>query len=242
MERGLALLRCFDPSSPLLGNADLVRRSGLSRSAVARLSYTLCATGFLKQDFESRKYRLGATAVAVGYPLLLSLDVRQRVRPAMQTLARNAHGAAFLAMRDRHRMVLIECCRADAGAGAGLDIGSSLSMVGSAVGRAWLANAPRHERDAVLRVIRRTESEDFERHWDAAKHERLRMLRDAYCVSDELSGGGLVSLAAVLGMRRGNDAVVIGCATPSIAAGNAEIGRQLAELARGVSNESDDDV
>lgn len=155
MENGLNLLRCFDGAAPLLGNAELVRRCGLSRSTVSRLTYTLCELGFLKQDPASRKYPLGATAVAVGYPLLLSLEIRQRTRPAMQSLAQEVHGAAFLGMRDRHRMVLIEGCRADPHAGIGLDIGSSLSMVGSAIGRAWLAGAPRFEREEVLRAVKR---------------------------------------------------------------------------------------
>jgi DNA-binding IclR family transcriptional regulator len=230
LENGLKLLRCFDATAPLLGNAELVRRCGLSRSAVSRLTYTLCELGFLKQDAASRKYRLGATAVAVGYPLLLSLEIRQRARPAMQALAREAHGAVFLGMRDRHRMVLIESCRAEPHAGIGLDIGASLSMVGSAVGRAWLAGAQRFEREEVLRAVKRAEPDAFEQHWDAVKHERLRFGKSGYCVSDELGAQGQVSVAAALAGARAGEGVVLGCAAPAAAGAQEAIGARVARL------------
>ena len=231
LENGLKLLRCFDAAAPLLGNAELVRRCGLSRSAVSRLTYTLCALGFLKQEPASRKYRLGATAVAVGYPLLLSLEIRQRARPAMQALARQAHGTAYLGMRDRHRIVLIESCRAEAQAGIGLDIGASLSMVASAVGRAWLAGAQRFEREEALRAVKRAEAEDFERHWEAVKEERLRMGKSGYCASDELQAQGQVSVAAVLAGAPGSEGVVLGCAAPAASGAQEAIGVRVARLA-----------
>ena len=231
LENGLNLLRCFDAAAPLLGNAELARRCGLSRSAVSRLTYTLCELGFLKQDPASRQYRLGATAVAVGYPLLLSLDIRQRMRPHMQALAREAHGAVFLGMRDRHRIVLIEGCRAAPHAGIGLDIGSSLSMVGSAIGRAWLARTPRFDREEVLRAVKRAEPDDFECHWTAVKQERLRFRKDGYCVSQELLAQGQVSVATPLSGSRSGEAVVLGCVAP--AAGDAQevFGARVARLA-----------
>lgn len=218
--------------SPLLGNAELVRRCGLSRSAVSRLTYTLCELGFLKRDPDSRKYRLGATAVAVGYPLLLSLEIRQRARPVMQALARQAHGAVFLGMRDRHRMVLIESCRADPHTGIGLDIGASLSMVGSAIGRAWLAGAQRFEREEVLRAVKRAEPKDFERHWEAVKQERLRMGKSGYCVSEELLAQGQVAVAAALAGSRAGGGVVLGCAAPAASGAQEAIGASVVQLAQ----------
>ncbi|MGH6627425.1 MAG: IclR family transcriptional regulator [Burkholderiaceae bacterium] len=228
LESGLKLLRCFDAAAPLLGNADLVRRCGLSRSAVSRLTYTLCELGFLKQDPASRKYHLGAAAVAVGYPLLLSLDVRQRARPAMQALARATHGAVFLGMRERHRIVLIETCRAEPRAAVGLDIGASLSMVGSAIGRAWLAAAPRFEREEVLRAVKRAEPAEFEQYWEEVKTERLRLSKLGYCVSQELMAQGQVSVATLLSGARGGG-VVVGCAAPASAGAQEAIGARVVQ-------------
>lgn len=232
LENGMNLLRCFDAGAPLLGNAELVRRCGLSRSAVSRLTYTLCELGFLKQDADSRKYRLGATAVAVGYPLLLSLEIRRRARPAMQALARQAHGAVFLGMRDRHRIVLIESCRAETRVGIGLDIGASLSMVASAAGRAWLAGAQRFEREEVLRAVKHAEAQELERHWEAVKQERLRMGREGYCASQELLGQGQVSVAAALAEPPSGEAVVLGCAAPAATGAQQAVGAEVARLAQ----------
>ena len=147
---------------------------------------------------------------------------------------RRSVGRRLLGMRERHCIVLIETCRAEPRAGPGLDIGASLSMVTSAAGRDWLAAAQRYEREEVLRAIKRLEPADLAQHWEAVKHERLRLARRGYCTSTEFAMVRLHSVAAVIGAR-GQDYTGLGCVAPEAAAAPDALGRRLSRLAMGLA-------
>ncbi|EHP38356.1 IclR family transcriptional regulator, partial [Cupriavidus basilensis OR16] len=70
LAHGLALLQCFRVGEPVLSNKQLVAYTGLSKATISRLTYTLAARGLLLYDTELRRYRLGSTALSLGYPLL----------------------------------------------------------------------------------------------------------------------------------------------------------------------------
>src|SRR3954468_3567984 len=84
LARGLEILRCFTPEGPVLGNKDLAAKTGLPKPTVSRFTYTLSRLGYLKADHLSSKYQLGPAVLAIGYPLLATLTLRQLARPAMK--------------------------------------------------------------------------------------------------------------------------------------------------------------
>lgn len=47
LARGLSVLRAFRPSNDGLGNAEIAERTGLPRSTVSRLTFTLQTLGYL---------------------------------------------------------------------------------------------------------------------------------------------------------------------------------------------------
>src|SRR5690606_2714073 len=47
LARGLEVLRAFTPDEPLLGNRELMSRTGLPKATVWRLTYTLTTLGYL---------------------------------------------------------------------------------------------------------------------------------------------------------------------------------------------------
>jgi DNA-binding IclR family transcriptional regulator len=111
LAHGLALLQCFRVGETVLGNKELADRTGLSKATISRLTYTLAARGLLLYDTHLRRYRLGSTALSLGYPLLASLRVRQLARPLMKALADQVGGSVSLGLRDRLRMVYVETSR-----------------------------------------------------------------------------------------------------------------------------------
>ena len=150
LARGLELLLCFTPERSALGNKDFVQQTGLDKATVARLAYTLAQLGYLRHDRAQAKYRLGAPVLAMGYPLLASMGLRQRVRPWIQRLADEVHGMVGIAIRDRTSMVYMETCRSEQDSAPRIDIGASFPLMASANGRAWLARAAPEERDKAL--------------------------------------------------------------------------------------------
>jgi IclR family KDG regulon transcriptional repressor len=79
-----------------LGAADLARSSGLGRSTVFRLLTTLQGLGAVRQDQQTRRYRLGAELIALGRSAGDQLDLRSEARPVMSRLADQTDVPVFL--------------------------------------------------------------------------------------------------------------------------------------------------
>lgn len=163
LANGIDILLAFRPGESMLGNKDFVQRTGLSKSTVARLTHTLTALGYLRHDVPLGKYRLGAPVLAPGYPLLASMQIRQVARPLMKGLADEAVGAVSLGVRDRTQMIYVETARSTDNLVVPPDIGASLPMLTTAIGKAWLCRAPAALRDAVLNRLRLEDPDAFRR-------------------------------------------------------------------------------
>ncbi|ACR27883.1 IclR family transcriptional regulator [Burkholderia glumae] len=150
LARGLELLRAFRPGEPLLGNRDLVERTGLPKATVNRLAYTLTALGYLRFDAALGKYALDAGVLSLGYALLSGSGTLDLARPHMQALAREVGAAVSLGCREGLEMIYLETIRSETALTLGLAPGSRLSMLTSSMGRAYLAVQPPEVRAALL--------------------------------------------------------------------------------------------
>ena len=77
LERGLAVLALFKSGQPLMGVSEIGRALDLSRSTAHRYVATLAALGYLQQDRESKRYRLGPRVLDLGFSAINSMDVRE---------------------------------------------------------------------------------------------------------------------------------------------------------------------
>ncbi len=152
LANGWALLDTFADAPAGLTNKQMAERTGLSKASVSRLCTTLVARGLLEVD--ARRHRLGSSALTLGYPLLTCLGIRRVARLPMHELAQELGATVSLAMRDRHRMVYVETCRANLPLAFRPDVGAVLDMLRTAAGRAWLASAEPAERDASWDCLR----------------------------------------------------------------------------------------
>ena len=159
LARGLEVLRCFTPLEPLLGNKEISVRTGLPKPTVSRLTYTLTKLGYLRHNMRLGKYQLGSAVLSIGYPLLASMNVRQVARPLMKELADYCNGSVSMGVRDRLNMVYVESCRSGNGITTLPDIGTSVPIGQSVIGRAFLAACTPQEREAVLNQMKVKEPE-----------------------------------------------------------------------------------
>lgn len=183
LAHGLSLLQCFRVDSPMLSNKELAERTGLSKATVSRLTYTLMARGLLTYDGHLRRYRLGPTALSLGYPLLASLRVRQIARPLMKALADHASGSVSLGIRDRTNMVYIETSRGHDALAFRPDIGASLPIMNSAMGRAWLAQSNAKDCAQLLEEMARLQPDRQAVHADIVEQARRDLAEKGYCIS-----------------------------------------------------------
>ncbi len=154
LAHGLGLLQCFRAGETVLSNKELADRTGLSKATISRLTYTLAARGLLLYDSALAPLSAGLHGASLGYPLLASLGVRQLARPLMKRLSDRMGGTVSLGMRDRLHMVYVETVRGHDAIAFRPEIGASLPMLTTAMGRAWLAQAPEAVRAPVVAGLR----------------------------------------------------------------------------------------
>ncbi|WP_031073687.1 IclR family transcriptional regulator [Streptomyces sp. NRRL WC-3742] len=107
VQRALGLLHCFHDNGPDLSASDLARRMDLSVSTAHRLARTLVSAGFLEQDEQTARYRLGPAVAELG-----QLTFHQRglhlAAPELNRLAERTNATADLAIRSgSHAVILV---------------------------------------------------------------------------------------------------------------------------------------
>lgn len=171
LERGIEILRAFRPGSELLGNGDLVERTGLSKATVSRLTQTLVGAGMLQVDHEHRAYRLAPAVLSLAHAMRTGSRVLSVAAPLMRALAESRRVNVGLASPDRDEMVYLESIRYSRRIVLRHVVsGQRIPMELTSLGRAYLAVAPEPRRRALL--------DSFERrrgaHWAALERDIQR--------------------------------------------------------------------
>lgn len=238
LSRGLNLLQCFRPCEPELSHAELTRRLRLPGSTVVRLTHTLVEMGYLRRSAFGSGYRLGAATVALGYPLLANLRVRQVARPWMMALSDRVGGAVSLGFRHRNSMVYVESAWRGDGRSLPPDIGTPLPMLSSAMGRAWLAHATETKRLGVLNQLRLLDPAGYARHSGAVEQALKDLVAKGYCSSRGEFRSDVYAFAVPFSRLVDGLQLVMNCGVLtsrfSFAEAECQVAHQLRELVRGI--------
>jgi DNA-binding IclR family transcriptional regulator len=240
LARGLEILRCFTPEGPILGNKDLAERTGLPKPTVSRFTYTLSRLGYLKADHISSKYALGPAVLAIGYPLLATIMLRQLARPAMKELADYAGGSVSMGIRDRLNIVYVETSRSSSMFSRQLsDIGLSQPIAATAIGRAYLAASTPADREAILNEIRIKTPAMWERHHKKIMQSFADYERYGFCMSAGDLRRDVHAVGVPLRVMSTGETVVFNCALQSFLVKpgqiRSDIGPRLAAMVRSLA-------
>src|SRR6201997_2693502 len=159
LAHGLDILAAFQSAGGALSNADLAAHTGLSRPTVSRLTHTLAQLGYLKRDAKGR-FQLGLAVLAMAYPLLSAIKVRQTARPLMRDFAAYAGGTVSIAMPFGLDFIYVETLRTTDAVPHLPDVGFSGAMSTTAVGRALLSLYTPEELDAYVAAVKAERPED----------------------------------------------------------------------------------
>lgn len=184
LARGLEILRCFSVETPLMGNQDIARKTGLPKPTVSRLTYTLTELGFLRYSKHLRKYQLGTAVLALGYNLFSNMDIIRVARPFLQELADYAQAAVGLCVQDRLRMLYLENIYPNTNAVVLRHrAGDFIPMATTASGRAFLCAVSDKSRTYLMDQIRQRDEEN----WPTLKAGIEQALKDmhdfGFCMS-----------------------------------------------------------
>ncbi|MDD2737047.1 MAG: IclR family transcriptional regulator [Desulfuromonadaceae bacterium] len=161
LARGLDVLVCFMSSDRVLGNQEIAKRTGLPKSTVSRVTYTLTELGYLRYFMDQNRYCLGKTLIGLGYSMLAQMHIRRIARPLMQALAEYTQASVNLGIRDRQNMVYIDTYRNSATFTVQLDVGSQIPIATTSMGRAYLCALPEMERIKLMGQIRKSDENNW---------------------------------------------------------------------------------
>ncbi|MFJ4186962.1 IclR family transcriptional regulator [Kitasatospora sp. NPDC089509] len=190
VQRALGLLHCFHDNGPDLSASDLARRMELPVSTAHRLARTLVSAGFLEQDEQTARYRLGPAVAELG-----QLSFHQRglhlAGPELDLLARRTQTTADLAIRSGpHAVILVGgSVRPDTG------LGLRRPLHSTALGKVLLA-WPRSGETAVAALGPLASFTDRTITEPASLEEELAKVRAAgHALNDGESAAGVRTVA-----------------------------------------------
>jgi IclR family pca regulon transcriptional regulator len=217
LERGLAILSSFTASRSLLGISDLARMLGLNRSTTHRYVSTLVALGYLEQDVASRRYRLGARVIDLGFSAINSMELREISLPHLQRLSDETGHTVNRAILDGSDIVYVERCRSarqgQRDVDLNLHVGSRLPAYCTSMGKVLLAYLSDDRRDAALAGTRLTQRGPNTLTSRSALRAELEQVRSAgLAVNNEELAFGLRSIAVPVRGRSGEVAAAVNLA------------------------------
>lgn len=145
VQRAIDILDLFEPGLPELGNTDIARALDIPKSTAAGLISTLEHNGYLDQNPDTRKYRLGFKLAERAGVLLEQFDLRQIAAPVLEDLRDRCNESVNLAVRDGDYVVYIERMHGMNMLGMRSEIGKREPIHSTALGKAILASLPKEE-------------------------------------------------------------------------------------------------
>ena len=108
VDKALDILCCFSINEPEQGVSELALKLSMYKSTIYRILKTLEERGFIIQNLENQKYRLGFKLFYLGTAVISKLEVRDVALPLMQGLSDKTKETVTLNIVDDDYRVCIE--------------------------------------------------------------------------------------------------------------------------------------
>ena len=212
----LLVLKAFSAEEAEIGISSLAKRLGLAKSTTHRLAVTLAAEGFLEQNPDTGRYRLGLSLFTLGALARRRMDVSNVSRPLLGVLRDKFQEASTLAILSNRSIMFLHNLESGQAIGIRAHIGDLKPAFCTAEGRVLLAFSPPAVVADVLggELVRRTANTET----DPAKLRRiLDDVRAAgYAIDDEESEDSMRCLAAPVRDISGKVIAAVGLAGPTV--------------------------
>ncbi len=142
IRRVMALIETMASEGPECSLGDLAQRLGLHVSTVHRLLTTLMSLGYVEQNPQDSKYRLGLKMVELGALVLGQIELRREAGPYLRALSEKTGETANLIVLEQGEVVYIEKVESPASLRFFNRIGKRAPAHCTGGGKALLANLP----------------------------------------------------------------------------------------------------
>jgi IclR family pca regulon transcriptional regulator len=202
LEKGLAVIECFDAAHHRLTIADVARATDLSRAAARRCLLTLTRIGYAA--FDGKFFTLTPRVLRLGHAWLASAALPQLVQPFLERLSEETHESCSASLLDGHEIVYIARSAQRRIMSVGLSVGSRLPASCTSMGRVLLAaRDPADARARILAGRPRALTPHTVTNPDRLAEILAGVRAQGYCIVDQELELGLISIAMPLLNPRG---------------------------------------
>jgi DNA-binding IclR family transcriptional regulator len=154
LEHGLAVLEFLAQTGEPYSVTGLAEEMEFPASSTCRLLQTLTDAGFVEQDSKTRKYAVSLKMLTLANSSLRRLDMRNKLRPYLDKLARTLKQPVYLAIPYHGRAMIADVVFPGGVAGdPALTIGTLLGVHTSACGKLCAAYLSEAALDALLAQV-----------------------------------------------------------------------------------------
>ncbi len=216
VENALLLLDLFDSDQSHFGVLELAEKSGLSKSTVHRLLYTLTHRGYLERA-EDQKYRLALKVFRLGSRVRNHMDLRRQAAPLIKRLADQTGETLLLEILDRGFLVPIEKIESPHRITVRGEVGVRRPAYYGAGGQILCAYLDDDELDTIImeRGLEAFTPRSIT-NYDEFKRRLAQVRQQGFAVSREQALLGVVGVAAPIRSHSGKVVATIALAAPMI--------------------------
>ena len=204
LAKGLEILAAFS-SGQVLGNQDLVARTGLPKATVSRLTSTLVALGYLRVDPGSRKLLMGTRVLGLNANYQRHVGLQRVARPLMEQLSHELQMTVSMATRDRLEMTFLEVTRpppTSARLVTNTDIGSVMPIAVTSIGLAYIVAASVRERAQIVQGLSRRFPDEWPAWRAGIEQAHQQYARQGFVISQRSWGREVNAVGVPLGCGR----------------------------------------
>ena len=210
----IRLLTSFSGEEDELGITTLAGRLRLAKSTVHRLAATLTSAGFLEQNSETGRYRLGVALFELGALVRRRMHVANEARPRLRELLEKTGETVQLGIVDHYSVLYVYEMESPHAIRMAAAVGGRAPLHCTAVGKVLLAFQPE---DYVKEVIQRG-LKPYTPKTLTRGEAVLGMLHEVrsreHAIDDEESESGLRAIAAPVRNHTGAVIAAVGVAAP----------------------------
>jgi IclR family transcriptional regulator, KDG regulon repressor len=236
IERAADVLEVFLTTSPELSVKEISEKLQLSKSTVHGIIKTLEHRGYLEQNPEDLKYKLGIKLFKLGNFVSKHFDIGNIARPIIRDLANELNETVHLVTLQRDEVVYIEKVEGPRALTIYSHIGKRAPVHCTGVGKAILAHLSETEVD---RLLLSASLEAFTEYtmtdMNEIKKHLVSVRETGYAVDDEEIELGLKCIAAPIFNHKGNVIASISCAAPKMRLDEEMLPKVIAGIKRAAS-------
>ena len=152
LDKALRVLSLFTREQPEWGVTSVARQVAMSKSTVHRILRVLEQHGFLTQNPETRRFRLGLAGIELGHRAQEGLELRRIALPVMEQVSTRSGETVLLQVvsPEGDRVVCIERVQQRRGLRLILDVGSTAPLYAGCSSKVLLAHLASDEIEHVL--------------------------------------------------------------------------------------------